>query len=427
VKHQKVLDVPDNGNTRAVQSADWNGDHVLTGMLALLDALSGQANKVLTFDASGNPELLAKSLILTAASPALAGTPTAPTASQATNTDQIATTAFVKAAVATLVTGAPALLDTLDEIAAALGDDPNFAATMTALLALKAPLASPAFSGNPTVPTQPNTDKTTKVASMAAAYAITGARGQCVLRKSGTNLALTPVDGNLLTVNGINCTVPDSGVTLAPTGLTPGTNYYIYAVATSGVITSLEASTTAPVVDTTAGNVGVKIKTGDPTRSLVGFARPITGPAWQDTAAQRFVRSWFNERGGVPTEASFTTGRSTANPSATELNTEIRNEVLLWAGETWDLKANGSVGNATGSSTNTLLLQVDATGATGGAVGVLTAGMAGAYLPFCAPLFRTGLAEGYHYASLYALTDAGTVLVLGGGNGKGTITGKVLG
>ncbi len=71
------------------------------------------------------------------ASPALTGTPTAPTAAQTVNNTQVATTAFVKAAIAGLVGSSPAALDTLNELAAALGNDPNFAATMTNALAGK--------------------------------------------------------------------------------------------------------------------------------------------------------------------------------------------------------------------------------------------------------------------------------------------------
>ncbi|UNK36578.1 hypothetical protein MNR02_08625 [Shinella sp. H4-D48] len=70
-------------------------------------------------------------------SPAFTGTPTAPTAAPGTDSGQLATTAFVKAALAALVDSAPGALDTLNELAAALGDDPNFAATMTALIGTK--------------------------------------------------------------------------------------------------------------------------------------------------------------------------------------------------------------------------------------------------------------------------------------------------
>ncbi|EHS0460930.1 phage tail-collar fiber domain-containing protein [Escherichia coli] len=73
-------------------------------------------------------------------SPALTGTPTAPTAAQGTNNTQIATTAYVRAAIAALVDSSPGALDTLNELAAALGDDPNFATTMNNALAGKQPL-----------------------------------------------------------------------------------------------------------------------------------------------------------------------------------------------------------------------------------------------------------------------------------------------
>lgn len=76
------------------------------------------------------------------ASPALTGTPTAPTAAQTVNNTQIATTGFVKSAIAALVASSPAALNTLNELAAALGNDPNFATTVTNALAGKQPLDS---------------------------------------------------------------------------------------------------------------------------------------------------------------------------------------------------------------------------------------------------------------------------------------------
>ena len=81
------------------------------------------------------------------ASPSLTGTPLAPTATTGTNTTQVATTGFVQQEISILTTGAPGLLNTLDELAAALGDDANYAATITTALSAKAPLASPTFTG----------------------------------------------------------------------------------------------------------------------------------------------------------------------------------------------------------------------------------------------------------------------------------------
>lgn len=81
------------------------------------------------------------------ASPAMTGTPTAPTAAPGTNTTQVSTTAFVQAAVAALVNSAPGALDTLDELAAAFGDDQNFAATVTSELAGKLNLSGGSMTG----------------------------------------------------------------------------------------------------------------------------------------------------------------------------------------------------------------------------------------------------------------------------------------
>ncbi|EPB0511934.1 tail fiber protein, partial [Salmonella enterica subsp. enterica] len=73
-------------------------------------------------------------------SPLLTGMPSAPTAPEDTNNTQIATTAFVRRAISALVGSAPETLDTINEIATALGNDPNFATTMLNALGGKQPL-----------------------------------------------------------------------------------------------------------------------------------------------------------------------------------------------------------------------------------------------------------------------------------------------
>ncbi|KPO07362.1 phage tail protein [Escherichia coli] len=99
------------------------------------------------------------------ASPALTGTPTAPTATAGNNSTQLANTAFVQAALVAVIGGAPATLDTLKEIATAINNDPNFSATINNALALKAPLASPAMTGTPTAPTAAQTVNNTQIAT----------------------------------------------------------------------------------------------------------------------------------------------------------------------------------------------------------------------------------------------------------------------
>ena len=101
------------------------------------------------------------------ASPTFTGTPKAPTAAAGNNTTQLATTAFVQAALIALINGAPATLDTLKEIAAAINNDPSFSTTINNALALKAPLASPALTGTPTAPTAAQTVNNSQVATTA--------------------------------------------------------------------------------------------------------------------------------------------------------------------------------------------------------------------------------------------------------------------
>lgn len=121
-------------------------------------------------------------------SPALTGTPTAPTTAQTANNTQIATTAFVKSAIAALINGSPAALDTLQELANALGNDPHFSTTiLNAIADVKtdaanklnahasvldahpryAPKDSPAFTGTPTAPTAASNSNNTQLATTA--------------------------------------------------------------------------------------------------------------------------------------------------------------------------------------------------------------------------------------------------------------------
>ncbi len=101
------------------------------------------------------------------ASPIFTGTPKAPTPAAGNNTTQLATTAFVQAALTALINGAPATLDTLKEIAVAINNDPKFSTTINNVLALKAPLLSPELTGTPTAPTAAQSVNNTQIATTA--------------------------------------------------------------------------------------------------------------------------------------------------------------------------------------------------------------------------------------------------------------------
>ena len=89
----------------------------------------------------------------------LRGQPSAETAAQSTNTNQLASTAFVRTAIADLIDSSPGLLDTLAELAAAIGNDENFATTVANSIATKVPLdGSVAMTGELTLSGAPTQD-----------------------------------------------------------------------------------------------------------------------------------------------------------------------------------------------------------------------------------------------------------------------------
>ncbi|HFL4078871.1 tail fiber protein [Escherichia coli] len=124
-------------NTAFVKSAITALINGAPGTLDTLKEIAAAINNDPNFSTTINNALALKAPL---ASPALTGVPTAPTAAQGTNNTQIATTAYVRAAISALVGSSPEALDTLNELAAALGNDPNFATTMTNALAGKQPL-----------------------------------------------------------------------------------------------------------------------------------------------------------------------------------------------------------------------------------------------------------------------------------------------
>jgi hypothetical protein len=147
------------------------------------------------------------------ASPALTGTPTAPTAASNTNNTQVATTAYVQGEISELLNGAGPAYDTLKELQDLLVADEGTVATLTTLVGTKAPLASPDLTGVPTAPTAAAATNTTQIATTAF---VTAAASQSV-SDSGNNAVLKTfvnAKGDLVTATADN----------TPAILTVGTN-----------------------------------------------------------------------------------------------------------------------------------------------------------------------------------------------------------
>jgi hypothetical protein len=240
---------------------------------------------------------------------------------------------------------------------------------------------------------------------------------------SATALSFTPYkSGNNIIINGIAYPIPSGGIAgLANTSvfvngtagqnLAANTNYYVYAFNNSGTITA-DFSTTTHATSTTAGNVGTEIKSGDDTRSLIGFIR-TSGTSFADSASLRFVRSWFND-GGVSGMANFSATRSQTNTTFAEVHTEIRNQLLLWAGEKVWAVCSGTTLQSVGGNANYGGFGIDsATVAETASRFSTIPAAAGAYNPFSLNTNKSGLAEGFHYVTLLGFTSGGTASWIG--------------
>ncbi|WP_445488573.1 hypothetical protein [Rhodopseudomonas sp. RCAM05734] len=243
-----------------------------------------------------------------------------------------------------------------------------------------------------------------------ASGALAALHGRCVLKKSGANLLLKPLDGNTIVINGVLCSIPDAGVTLAPPA-TSNTSYLIYAFMSFGTMT-LEASTTAHA---TQAGTGIEIKSGDATRSLVGQARTVSS-AWVDTDAQRFVISYFNRR-EIGGHSYFGANRSTTSTSyALVTSNDMLTEFLTWGDEAVDLKFSGEASNSVTGGQVSVSFGIDST-TVAEDVFASAQSVSGTFDigPVAFSMTKSGLAEGYHGVNPLVKVSSGTATLNGSG------------
>jgi hypothetical protein len=128
------------GGSATVVAIGGPGSYLTKALAASTYATTSSLSSYLTTASAASTYVTSSTAASTYAplsSPALTGTPTAPTATAGTNTTQIATTAYVTSAISALVNGAGAALDTLQELAAALGNDASFSTTITTSIGTK--------------------------------------------------------------------------------------------------------------------------------------------------------------------------------------------------------------------------------------------------------------------------------------------------
>jgi hypothetical protein len=176
------------------------------------------------------------------------------------------------------------------------------------------------------------------------------AQGQCKLQyTNSTTLTLLPYNGNHLIIkNGGGVweahQIPAAGVTAGVGELASMALFYVYA-SWNGSAIVLTTDATAPVIEST---YGFAVMSGDETELCVGFGYSVDGLTFVDTTSQRFVRSFFNDRGALGT-GSYTTDRSTTSATYAEVNSEIEIQMVVWAGERVDINFHGSAHVSSGT------------------------------------------------------------------------------
>ena len=162
-----------------------------------------------TFNSSDNAWATS---VVSPPNPAIGISSGAPTLTSGISAASIKTLLGVPTDISNVVDGAPTALDTLNKIAAAINDDASFHATVTAALAGKAPLSSPAFTGAPTAPTATSGTNTTQVATTAFV--------QAALPNAGISLADLSVVNQSASGSGVLAYNNTSGVfTFTPPSL----------------------------------------------------------------------------------------------------------------------------------------------------------------------------------------------------------------
>jgi hypothetical protein len=254
--------------------------------------------------------------------------------------------------------------------------------------------------------------------------ALAGSLGSGLITLTGgTTINFVPYNGDKVRINGKLYQIPAAGVSAGSANvfingalgnLAAGTNYYVYLFDNGGTLT-IDYSTTGHSTSTTAGNVGTRIKTGNDTRSLIGFVRcstPPTNPFYNDTKF-RWVRSWFNRQAErLDMTNNFSAQRATSSSSPVEMNAEIRIAFLVWANEALSLAFTCPTMNDTAGKFGFFTVGIDANINPGGNYAHALIG-GNSWQPASYPLHTQNISEGNHYATVFGFVDPVSTMYMG--------------
>jgi hypothetical protein len=228
---------------------------------------------------------------------------------------------------------------------------------------------------------------------------VPGNQGRFAL-STGTACTLTPVNGGLMWINGLNYLIASAGVNFSNAGLSNNTLYYAYVRNVAGTLTG-DFSTTGYV----AASNGVPQKIGDAIRTLVGMVYTNGSGQFVSQDGTFTILTYF-QRQLKRTRTQFSTDHTVTATAFAEINTEIRNTFLVWANENVDFYTAGSFSCGANQAAAT---QISFDGGSGEQESCAVANNSGiARAPLAISGTKIGLSEGLHYATLLGAVGSGT-------------------
>jgi hypothetical protein len=340
----------------------------VTGTVAILDAAQTLSNKTLTSDTLGS-DLAAGGFKVTGL-----GTPSS-------NADA-ATKLYVDTQVSSLVDSAPGTLDTLNELAAALGDDPNFATTITNSLAAKLSLTGGTMSGaiamgtnkitglgTPTASTDAaNKDYIDTMATSAGASATAAAASAAAAATSATSAAssATAANSSFVAVTGLTGSglVRDMGE-ITVTDTTSTTYINIATVAASAATSASSAATSASSASTSASSAATSASAANTSanNASASSAQAAISASSAATSATAAATSATSAAASATTASnSAATASTSAGQAATSATSSAASATLA---NDWATLTSGPV--AGGEYSSKYHAQLSATSATASA------------------------------------------------------------
>jgi hypothetical protein len=242
---------------------------------------------------------------------------------------------------------------------------------------------------------------------------------------SGTEIRFVPFNGDRIKINGAVYPIPAAGISIANTNvnvnavpasnLAANTTYLVALFSSSLTPMFLSGNVHAP--SATAGNVGTEVVGASDVLSLIGIVRTGVGGIFVDSAAQRFVASWFNPVNRTLQGASISGGHGSTTPL--EIGSNYRVEWVQFTGRPGQVTFQGSAYNNVQNyhTYSTIGLDGTLTGITDIADAAALSDNYG--MPFHCSYVCSGLADGYHYAMAVGMVTGNV------GNWIGTLRGSI--